>query len=502
VDWNESRYVSNRCTLFRRENGVLLDIPSLPGEYGIGEIGPHAIRFLRLLKDTGQKLWHIVSLRTLDPERLFTGTSYGWNTALISFEWLRDDGLVVPDELEQFKENLEFIKNDPTAVLQLRLHFLKQIAKNFPKKASPELLAAFLKFQKYNHLWLDKFSLFQTLKEEFERPWYLWPDRLRSFDYRSIEMAIKQLQEKICEKNILQFLFARYWEKIRSEANYSGIRIILSVPVFVAHDSYEVWSNQSLFFIDGEGTMTATSGIQPNHILPNGKLFCGPQYRWQRVKAEQYKFWVNRFRRELQNVDIVCLEHFHALFECYEFPTDDPSTAFENGRLTSTDDRSLLDRIREILQTQNIMASDIFESNLKMERAIRQLDMASAAVLPFCFSKEKAATQTFPKNFMQHHVAYSSNYFSDSLLQWLKNFSERLSSDLRNELQSCFGTDLNRVNRNGLLYLRNSGAGAAMTTLPDILELEQGCDEFLSWRFEWEQITDVVKTRLLQLSQR
>ncbi|MDR2812754.1 MAG: 4-alpha-glucanotransferase [Puniceicoccales bacterium] len=502
MDWNESCYVNNRCTLFQRESGVLLDISSLPGEYGIGEIGPHALKFLRLLKDTGQKLWHIVSLRTFNPERLFTSTSYGWNTALISFAWLHDDGLVTQNELEQFKESLNTIKNNRTAILSLRLNFLKQVAKNFPQKASPELLAAFLKFQKYNHLWLDKFSLFQTLEEEFGNPWFLWPDRLRSFDHLSVEMAIKQLQEKIRKKNILQFLFARYWEKIRSEANYSDIRIILSIPVFVTHDSYEVWTNQSLFFVNGDGAMTAISGIRPNRILPNGKLFCGPQYRWQRVKAEQYKFWVNRFRRELQNVDIVCLEHFHALFECYEFPTDDLQTSFENGRLIPTSDRSLLDRIHEILQTQNIIASDIFENNSKMGRAISQLNMASTAVLPFCFSKEKVATQAFPKNFMQHNIAYSSNYFSDSLLRWLKNFSERLSSDSRSELQRCFGTDLNRVNRNGLSHLRNSGAGAVMTTLPDVLEMEQGCDEFLSWRFEWEQITDMVKTRLLQFSQR
>jgi 4-alpha-glucanotransferase len=502
VDWNESRYVDDRCTLFQRESGILLDIPSLPGDCGIGEIGPHALKFLRLLKDTGQKLWHIVSLRTSDPERLFTGTSYGWNTALIAFNWLRDDGLVTDGECVQFKEELESVKDDRVAVIALRLQFLERVAKNFSTRAPSELLAAFVKFQKYNCLWLDKFSLFQALGEELKKPWHRWPDRLRSFDRLSIEMAAKQLQEKIREKNILQFLFAHYWEKIRSEANYLGIRIILSVPVFVDHDSYEVWANQSLFFIDKDGAMTATGGIYPNRILPEGKLFHGPQYRWKRVKGEQYKFWVNRFRRELQNVNIVCLEHFHALFECYEFPTDNPETAFANGRLVPTDDRNLLDRVREILQTQNIIAGDIFASNLKMERAIRQLDMASVVAIPFCFSNEKAATQVFPKHFTRHHVAHSSNYFSDSLLQWLKIFSERLSPDSRSELQRCFGTDLNRVNRNGLRNLQNSGAGAVMTTLSDILELEQSRDEFLSWRFQWEQITDVVKTRLLQLSQR
>jgi 4-alpha-glucanotransferase len=450
VGWNESRYVDDRCTLFQRESGVLLDIPSLPGDYGIGEIGPHVLRFLRLLKDTGQKLWHIISLRTFDPERLFTGTSYGWNTALISFDWMHDDGLVTDGELMQFREKLESVKNDCTAVIALRLQFLERVAKNFSTRASSELLAAFVKFQKYNHLWLDKFSLFQALGEEFKEPWHRWPDRLRSFDRLPIEMAMKQLQEKIREKNILQFLLAHHWEKIRSEANYLGVRIILSVPVFMAQDSYEVWANQSLFFIDKDGAMTATSGICPNGIFPEGKLFRGPQYRWKRVKAEQYKFWINRFRRELQNVNIICLEHFHTLFECYEFPVDDTGTAFDNGRLVPTDDRNLLDRVREILQTQNIIAGDIFESNLKMERAIRQLDMASVAVIPFCFSNKKAATQVFPRHFTQHHVAYSSNYFSDSLLRWLKNFSERLSSDSRSELQRCFGTDLNRVNRNGL----------------------------------------------------
>ncbi|MDR2372178.1 MAG: 4-alpha-glucanotransferase [Puniceicoccales bacterium] len=502
MDWNESRYIGSRCTLFQRESGVLLDIASLPSEYGIGEIGPHAIKFLRLLKDTGQKLWHVVSLRSSNPECLFASTSYGWNTALISFDWLYDDGLVTSSELGEFRGNLECFRYEYNFVLHLRLDFLKQVARNFTKRASPALLAAFLRFQKYNHLWLNKFSLFQTLEEEFGKPWYCWPDRLRSFDQRSVEIAMKQLHEKILEKNILQFLFARYWEKIRSEANYSGVRVILSMPVSVAYGSYEVWANQSLFFVDGQGAMTAMIGLRPNRIFPNGKLFWGPQYRWQRIKAGQYKFWVDRFRRELQNVDIVCLEHFHTLFECYEIPADDHQTALENGRLVPTDDRALLDRIREVLRTQNIIASDMFESNLKMGRAIRQLDMPTAVAIPFCFSQEKAATQVFPKNFAGYHIAYSSNYFSDSLLYWLKNFSERLASDSRSELQRYFGTDLNRVNRNGLLHLRDSGAGAVMTTLPDLLESEEKYDGSFFYGFEWKQITNAVKTRLLQLSQR
>ncbi|MDR1303329.1 MAG: 4-alpha-glucanotransferase [Puniceicoccales bacterium] len=503
MDWEGSRYVDDRCSLFQRESGVLLDIPSFPGGYGIGEIGPHALKFLRLLRDTGQTLWHIVSLRTSEPERLFAGTSYGWNAALISFEWLCDDGLLAPEELAYFKEKLEPINHDRAAVIALRLQVLGEVAKNFDKRASTELLSAFLKFRKYNHLWLDKFSLFQALGEEFGgQPWYRWPDRLCSFDRLAVEMAKKQLCDKIHCKNILQFLLARHWERVRSEASYLGIRVILSIPVYVAHDSYEVWANQSLFFVDGEGAMTATGGIRPSPIMPGGKLFCGPQYRWNRVKEEQYKFWVNRFRRELQVVNIVCLEHFHTLFECDEFPADEPEIALESGHLVPTGDRGLLDRVREILRTQNIIAGDVFGSNLKMERAIRQLEMASAVVMPFCFSREKATTQVFPKDYTQRHIAYTSHYFSDSLLQWLQKFSERLSTESRSELQRCFGTDLNRVNRNALQHLRGSGAGAVMTTLPDILELAQRREEFLLWRFDWERIDDVAKTRLLQLSQR
>jgi 4-alpha-glucanotransferase len=503
VDWESSRYVDDRCTLFQRESGVLLDIPSLPGDHGIGEIGPHALKFLRLLRDTGQRLWNILSLRTLDPERLFAGTSYGWNVALISFTWLRDDGLLSSEELSRFQEELEPLKHDRAAAISLRMQWLKAVAKNFDRRAPAELLSAFLKFKKYNYLWLDKFSLFQALGDEFGgQPWYRWPDRLRSFDRLAVEMAKKQLCDKIHGKNILQFLLARYWERVRSEANYLGIRIILSIPVFVAHDSYEVWANQSLFFVDGEGAMTATAGIRPGPIVPDGKLFCGPQYRWNRIKAEQYQFWVNRFRRELQVANIVCLEHFHALFECDEFPVDDPKIALESGHLVPTGDRGLFDRIREILRTQSIIAGDVFCSSLKMERAIRQLDMGSAAVMPFCFSSNRVASQVFPKDYTRHHIAYTSNYFSDSLLQWLQHFSERLSPESRSELQRCLGTDLNRVSRNALQSLRVSGAGAVMATLPDILELAQRREAFLLWRLEWEQIDDVVKTRLLQLSQR
>jgi 4-alpha-glucanotransferase len=233
-----------------------------------------------------------------------------------------------------------------------------------------------------------------------------------------------------------------------------------------------------------------------------GKHFQGPQYRWNRIKAEQYKFWINRLRRELQVVDIASLEHFHSLFECYEFPGDGENNSTCDGRLVPTGDQHLLGCVLETLQTKNVIASALEGSNLKMERAIRKYGIANAVAIPFCFSKEKNSTQILPKHYSQGHIAYTSHYFSDSLLKWLKNFSDPLTPEFRNELQHFFGTDLNRVNRNALSNLRETGAGATMTTLQDLLELECNCDTFLSWRFHWEQIDDAVKTRLLQLSQR
>ncbi|MDR3317179.1 MAG: 4-alpha-glucanotransferase [Puniceicoccales bacterium] len=496
-----SPYIDDHCTLFQKESGVLLDIPSLPGEYGIGEIGPHALKFLKILHDTGQKLWHIFSLHTSHPQRLYTSTSYGWNTLLIPFSSLLEDQLVTQKELEQFTEQLATI-NTPEEIQDLRKQFLENVAKYFEKRASTNLIANFLAFQKYHHLWLNKFSLYQNLKEEFEgKEWYEWPDRLRSFDRLAIEVAQKQLIEKIQKKNVLQFLFMRYWERLRNEANCLGIRIILSVPIFVLHDSYEVWANQALFFVNDKGQMTATSGLLSISKMEQGKLFQGPQYHWNRVKAEQYKFWVNRLRRELQVVDIALLENFHSLFECYEFPANGEDR-IHNGRLVPTGDQRLLGYVFEALQTKNIISSDLYASNIKMERAIRQYKLASTVALPFCFSKEKNVTQEFPKHYTQKHIAYTSHYFSDSLLKWLKNFNERLTPESRSELQRCFGTDLNRVNRNALLTLRDSKAGAVMTTLQDLLELECDRDTFLSWRFDWDQIDDIIKTRLLQLSQR
>jgi 4-alpha-glucanotransferase len=339
------------------------------------------------------------------------------------------------------------------------------------------------------------------LGEEFGgRAWYEWPDRLRSFDHLAIEAAQKQLVEKIHRKNVLQFLFLRYWERLHSEAQYLGIRIILSVPVFVPHNSYELWANQSLFFVDGEGKMTATSGFSPSKKMERGMRFPGPQYRWNRIKGDGYKFWINRLRRELQVVDLVSLENFHALFECHEFPVDGEDVA--DGHLVPTGDQHLLECVFETLQTRNVIAADFAVSNLKMERAIRHYEMASAVAMPFCFSKERGNSQTFPKYYTRGHIAYTSNHFSDSLLQWLKRFTGPLTSEARRELQRCFGTALNGVNRNALGTLRDSDAGAVMTTLQDLLELECDGDTFLSWRFSWDQIDDVIKTRLLQFSQR
>jgi 4-alpha-glucanotransferase len=503
VNWTGSRYVNDRCTLFQRESGILLDIPSLPGGYGIGEIGPHALKFLKILHDTGQKLWHIVSLRTLHHERLYTGTSYGGNTLLISFAWLRDDGLVDAEELLQFKESLEKVADHRETICDLRRQFLCNVAENFEKRASKALITDFLAFQKYHRLWLYKFSLFQSLKEEFGgTPWYTWPEHLRIFDRSAIEVAQKQLVEKIQKKNILQFLFMRYWKRLRDEANALGIRIILTVPVFVLHDSYEVWANQSLFFVNSEGKMTAVSGLPSGQGIHSEKLFQGPQYRWNRVKEEQYKFWVNRLRRELQIVDIALLENFHAMFQCCEFPVEVEGDPRCYGRWVPTGDQHLFAYVFEVLQTKNIIASDIHMSCPKMEYSMRCYELASAVVLPFCFSDKKGATQIFPQYYTQRHIAYTSNYFSDSLLKWLKPFDDHLPMTMYRELQCDADMDPHHVIRNILSNLCQGKAGAVMTPLQDILECECDSDAFLSWRFRWEQIDDAAKARLSQLSQR
>ena len=489
MDRDGALYIEDQCDLFHRESGVLLDIPSLPGAYGIGEFGPHAIKFIKLLRDTGQRLWHILSLReTIDANHTKANTSYGWNTDLISFAWLRDDHLITLQERDAFLESMQSSES-PQNSLELRRKFLKEVARHFLDRASSELLAEFMRFKKYNRLWLEKFSLFCSLKDELQLPWYSWPDKLRYHDKEAIDQAKIQLKESILNHEVLQFLASRDWKRIRSAANYDDVRIILSMPVHVAYDSYEVWSRQDLFFIGDQGEMTVSAGTY-------GCNFHCPAYRWSRVKSEQYRFWVNRFRRELQNVDIVSIEHFGMLFEAEEFAET------ENHRSIPTSDRGLIDHVREILNSNNLIASEHYFCNNKTDREIKALNIGNAVALPSSFSKNKAISQVFPKDYSARSIAYTSDFMSPTLLSWIKSFRERITAGARGELQRCFGTDLSQVCRNALNYLARSNAGAVMTTLPDLLEIEMNSDYFFNWRFGWDQINDQVKTRLLQFANR
>lgn len=453
MDWGGGRCIEDRCKLFHGEKGILLDIPSLPGSYGIGELGPHALKWIRFLSETGQRLWHILSLReTVDFERFFANTSYGWNTDLISFVWLRDEGLVAPERLEEFKQQIE--KKSRAEILQCRRVLLSEVANTFEARASAELLAAFMRFKKFNQRWLGRFALFRTLKDELQTPWYAWPEALRQGDPVSLEKTQKQLREPVLRHEILQFLLARHWERVRSAANYAGIRMILSVPVSVAHDSYEVWSNPDLFFVDHEGAIQAAPGLLPSKLLPEGKIFQAPQYRWSRTKADRYRFWINRFRRELQNIDLVNLEHFHMFFECDEFGVND-----SGHRRVPTSDQELFLSVREALQTNNFIASDFFEQKLIEDRAIRQLELGSAVL-----SLNDQKSHYSPRN-----IVYTSHYVTPS----------------------------GSIPKSSEEFLRKTHAGALMTTLPDLLGLKLSPGELFSWRFEWLQITKEVQERLL-----
>ena len=304
-----------------RTSGILLHPTSLPGPFGIGDLGPAAYRFVDFLAAAGQGLWQVLPLGpTGYRDSPYQCTSaYAGNPLLISPELLLEAGWIDAADLEHPAFPDAGVDFGP--VNDWKCGLMTRACQGFLARADQDQRAAYARFQEEHLDWLPDFTLYAALKGAYQdRPWTEWPAPLALRDATALHAWAQDHQPQLERQRLVQFFFFSQWSALHDYAQARGVRLVGDMPIFVAHDSAEVWTHRAWFQLEPDGQPRVIAGVPPDYFSPTGQRWGNPLYDWAAIAADGYRFWVQRLRRLLTVTDLVRVDHFRGFAGYWEIP--------------------------------------------------------------------------------------------------------------------------------------------------------------------------------------
>ncbi|HEV2459770.1 MAG TPA: 4-alpha-glucanotransferase, partial [Ktedonobacterales bacterium] len=371
-----------------RAGGLLLHPTSLPGPYGVGDLGPAATTLLDGLQAGKQKLWQVLPLvPTGYGNSPYAGLSaFAGNPLIISPQRLMDEGLL---EAADLRDHPRFPAHrvDFGAVIPWRMELLRASRARFQTYGAPELLRDFDAFCADQCDWLDDYALFAALKEAHDlKPWVEWPTSLALREGAALTQARARYADDIAFHRYVQFLFARQWADVRAAARARGILIIGDLPIFVAHDSADVWAHPELFRLDAHGRPTVVAGVPPDYFSKTGQRWGNPLYRWDLIAESGYAWWIARVRRALELFDFIRLDHFRGFQAYWEIPAAN-ATAVRGAWVPGPSD-ALFRAVRAALGSVPFIAEDLGVITPDVVALRKRQKLPGMRVLQFAFGAE------------------------------------------------------------------------------------------------------------------
>ncbi len=412
---------------FQRSGGILLHPTSLPGRYGIGDLGPQAFRFLDWLADSGCKLWQVLPLGHTgygdSPYQCFS--AFAGNPYLVSPELLVRDGLLTEAELAGLLP-VEVRGADEamvqfSAVIPWKMSVLERAFQRFHETDPADLREQFGLFRAANAEWLDDYALFMALKEQYGGgSWLDWPEPIRKREEAALAAARQILSHRVLQFAFYQWLFFRQWGDLQAYAHKRGIKIIGDIPIFVAEDSSDVWTHPDLFYLDEERRPTVVAGVPPDYFSPTGQRWGNPLYRWDEHQRTGYAWWIKRFQAVLSTVDIVRLDHFRGFAGYWEIPSTNPTA--EIGQWVAGPGADFLDAVQRGLEGSEdgadlpIIAEDLGLITPDVVALRERYHLPGMKILQFGFSG--ADNPFLPHNYGTDCVAYTGTHDNDTARGW------------------------------------------------------------------------------------
>ena len=491
---------------FPRSSGILLHPTCLPGRFGIGDLGPEAFRFADWLSDAGQTLWQMLPLGPTgygdSPYQLFS--AFAGNPMLISPEKLADDGLLTAADLAQApafpQAHVDF-----AAVIAWKGKLLKKAYENFAGKAAAAERDRFEEFVKREAVWLEPFALFMAKKEDSgeAQSWTEWPEDAT---------ATRRLSARMDAHRWVQFAFFRQYEDLKHYCHERQIRLMGDVPIYVAHDSSDVWQHPEQFELAGDGRSKAVAGVPPDYFSATGQLWGNPIYRWEQMESDGFRWWIERLRASFRTFDLIRLDHFCGFEAYWEVPAGEPTAV--NGKWVKAPGAALFEAARTALGELPIVAENLGVITPEVEALRERFGFPGMAVLQFGFGSDPQAPDFRPHNYPRERVAYSGTHDNDTTVGWWASSgvedSTRTAEEVAREKQVALdylNTDGAEMNWTFIRTLMASVADTVVFPLQDVLG--QGSEARMNtpgtaggnwaWRYEAGTLTGGHADRLRKL---
>jgi 4-alpha-glucanotransferase len=447
-----------------RKSGILLHPTCLPGRYGIGDLGDQAYRFVDFLVAGGQQLWQVLPLGPPgygnSPYQCFS--SMAGHPLLIGLESLVAQKLLSPEELKQAPAfPAGYV--DFASVIPFRSALLKKAARVFFHHGSGELKREFRDFCAEQESWLETFAAFAALKEV--NGGVSWTDWKYKGPAGSQDVEVQKF---------IQFEFFRQWRALKRYCNERRVEIIGDLPIFVAHDSADVWGNPGLFDLDTDGRPLTIAGVPPDYFSSTGQCWGNPLYRWDAMAEKGYRWWIERVRSMMQLVDIIRIDHFRGFEKYYEIPGD-AATAVHGRWVEGPGDR-LFSALQNELGRLPFIAEDLGYITPEVHALRDRWSFPGMRVLQFAFGNPSPSDPFKPYNFIRNCVVYTGTHDNDTTIGWFNSTGDStLSAEHeraeRESARRYMHSDGREVHWDFIRLAMASVADTAIFPLQDVLGL-------------------------------
>ncbi|MCU7491160.1 MAG: 4-alpha-glucanotransferase [Ignavibacteria bacterium] len=480
-----------------RSAGILLHPTSLPGRFGIGDLGYEAYNFINFLEAAGQKLWQVFPLGPTgygdSPYQTFS--AFAGNPLLVSPDLLVQDGLLQGKDLQDIPEfNPREI--DFGRVIDYKYSLLRKAFKNFSKSRHDDLEKEFTQFSKAHKGWLDDYALFMAVKDYHKgRVWAEWPEDIAFRKRAAIKEWTAKLEQEVTFYKFIQFFFFRQWIELRDYAHERGIKIIGDLPIFIAYDSVDLWANKTQFSVDRKGKLLTVAGVPPDYFSETGQLWGNPLYKWDEMEKDDYEWWRKRFSNLFEMVDVIRIDHFRGFDAFWEIPGDAPTAI--TGRWVKGPGAKFFKTINKYLGELPIIAEDLGVITKSVEKLRDQFNFPGIKVLQFAFGTGQE-TRFLPHNIIKNSVVHTGSHDNDTTRGFFEKASKDKSSDIYDFTQkyiNYYGS-VDYITHALIKAAYASVADMVVIPMQDILNL--GSEARMNypgrlggnwtWRFTWDQV--------------
>ncbi|MCF8228064.1 MAG: 4-alpha-glucanotransferase [Bacteroidales bacterium] len=485
-----------------RATGVLLHISSLPSAFGAGDFGKNAFKFAKFLRKYRIKYWQILPLNPTDAaignSPYSSDSAFALNPLFLDPEGLYSEGLIEQKDLMQIPGKPSKVNYE--AAYACKKNLLYKAFLNFES----DKYSDFHQFIKENLYWIEDYALFRSLKFYFKgKSWDNWPAGIRDRNQGELNRYRSLLEEGIRQEKFTQFILWKQWKELRKYCNEMQLMIFGDLPIYVQHDSADVWAHPENFKLGRDKKPTHVAGVPPDYFSEDGQLWGNPVFNWKHMQMDGFRWWVERLKQNFRYFDLLRIDHFRAFLSYWEIEAGEDTA--RNGEWVDASAQDFYRHIRKAFPKLPLVAENLGIITPEVNEFLEEHGIPGMQVLQFGFQSMDSVNEYLPHNFEKNCVAYTGTHDNNTSRGW---FRQELDDQQRKWLQKYFDQEITEENiaRRMICLLLQSTAKLVIFPLQDLLSQDETyrmnkpgtAGNNWMYRFSWN---DIDEDKLLWLQE-